>query len=38
MKEEDITATEWTGKEQLFQEQFIWGVRPEALYQITRAE
>ena len=30
--------TEWTGKEQLIQEDFIWGVGPEALYGITRAE
>ena len=36
MKEEDIA--EWSGKEQLIQEDFIWGVGPEALYQITRAE
>ena len=36
MKGEDIT--EWSGKEQLIQEDFIWGVGPEALYQITRAE
>ena len=34
MKGEDIT--EWSGKEQLIQEDFICG--PEALYQITRAE
>ena len=36
MKGEDIT--EWSGKEQLIREDFIWGVGPEALYQITRAE
>ena len=36
IKGEDIT--EWTGKEQLIHEDFIWGVGPEALYQITRAE
>ena len=35
MKEEAIT--EWSEKEQLIQENFIWGVGPEALYQITRA-
>ena len=35
MKGEDIT--ERSGKEQLIQEDFIWGVGPEALYQITRA-
>ena len=36
MKGEDIT--ERSGREQLIQEDFIWGVGPEALYQITRAE
>ena len=36
MKGEEITN--WSGKEQTVQEDFIWGVRPEALYQITRAE
>ena len=36
IKGEDIT--EWTGKEQLIQEDFFRGVGPEALYQITRAE
>ena len=36
LKGEDIT--EWSGKEQLVQEYFIWGVGLEALYQITRAE
>ena len=35
MKEE---ITNWSGKEQTIQEDFIWGVGPEALYQITRAE
>ena len=34
IKGEDIT--EWSGKEQLIHEVFIWGVGPEALYQITR--
>ena len=38
MKGEDITDTGWTGKEQLIQEDFMWGVGPEALYQITGAE
>ena len=38
LKEEDITDTGWTGKEQLIQEHFLWGVGLEALYQITRAE
>ena len=36
LKREDIT--DWSGKEQLIQEDFIGGVGPEALYQITRAE
>ena len=36
MKGEEITN--WFGKEQTVQEDFIWGVGPEALYQITRAE
>ena len=36
MKAEDIT--EWSGKEQLIQKDFIWGVELEALYQITRTE
>ena len=36
MKGEEIT--EWSGKEQLIQEDFIWGVGPEALYQMSRAE
>ena len=34
----DVTETGWTGKEKVIQEDFIWGVGPEALYQITRAE
>ena len=37
-KGEGITETGWTGKEATTQEDFIWGVGPEALYQITRAE
>ena len=36
LKGEDIT--EWSGKKQLMQEDFTWGVDPEALYQITRAQ
>ena len=38
IKGEDVTETGWTGKEEAIQEDFIWGVGPEALYQITRAE
>ena len=37
LKGEDITDTERTGKEAAIQD-FIWGVGPEASYQITRAE
>ena len=35
MKRDEIT--DWSGKEQIVQEDFIWGVGPEALYQITGA-
>ena len=38
LKGENITDADWNGKEQAVQEDFIWGVGPEALYQITRAE
>ena len=38
LKGEDVTDTVWTGKEQVIQEDFLWGGGPEALYQITRAE
>ena len=38
LKGENITDTNWNGKEQAVQEDFMWGVGPEALYQITRAE
>ena len=39
MKGEDITETGWTAEKEVnIQEDFIWGVGPEALYQITRAE
>ena len=39
MKGEDITETGWTAeKEANIREDFIWGVGPEALYQISRAE
>ena len=38
MKGENITNTDWNGKEQAVKEDFIWGERPEALCQITRAE
>ena len=38
LKREEISDTDWAGKEQATQEDFIWGVGPEALYQINRAE
>ena len=39
VKGEDITEAGWTTeKEAQTQEDFIWGVGPEALYQITRDE
>ena len=34
----EMTQNGWTGKEAEIQEDFIWGVGPEALYQLTRAE
>ena len=34
----EMTQNGWTGKEAEIQEDFIWGVGPEALYQMTRAE
>ena len=37
-KGEDITDSGWGAKEQAIQENCIWGVGPEALFQITRAE
>ena len=38
LKGENITDTNWNGKEQAVQEDFIWGVGTDAIYQITRAE
>ena len=34
----EITQTGWSGKEADIQGAFIWGIGPEALYQMTRAE
>ena len=34
----EMTQTGWAGKEAEIQEDFIWGIGPEALYQMTRAE
>ena len=33
-----MTQNDWIGKEAEIQQDFIWGVGPETLYQITRAE
>ena len=38
IREKAITATNWTAVEKDVQEDFIWGVGPEPIYQITRAE
>ena len=38
VKGENMTDPGWSGKEQAIQEDFLWGVGPEALYQISRAE
>ena len=38
VKRENMTDSGWSAKEQAIQEDFLWGVGPEALYQITRAE
>ena len=35
---ENMTDSGWSAKEQAIQEDFLLGVGPEALYQITRAE
>ena len=34
----DVTQNGWTKKENEIQEDFIWGIVPETLYQMTRAE
>ena len=34
----EMTQTGWSGKETEIQEDFIWGIGPEALYQMTRAK
>ena len=38
VKGENMTDSGWSAKKQAIQEDFLWGVGPEALYQITRAE
>ena len=35
---EEMTQNEWATKENQIQDDFIWGIGPEALYQMTRAE
>ena len=35
---EEMTQNEWATKENQIQDDFIWGLGPEALYQMTRAE
>ena len=35
---EEMTQNEWATKENQIQDDFIWGIGPEALYQLTRAE
>ena len=35
---EEMTQNEWATKENQIQDNFIWGIGPEALYQMTRAE
>ena len=35
---EDMTQADWATKENQVQDDFIWGIGPEALYQMTRAE
>ena len=35
---EEMTQNEWATKENQIQDDFVWGIGPEALYQMTRAE
>ena len=35
---EAITQADWATKENQIQDEFVWGIGPEALYQMTRAE
>ena len=35
---EEITQADWATKENQIQDDFVWGIGPEALYQMTRAE
>ena len=35
---EDMTQADWATKENQVQDDFMWGIGPEALYQTTRAE
>ena len=35
---EEMTKADWAAKESQIQDDFVWGIGPEALYQMTRAE
>ena len=35
---EEMTQTEWATKENQIQDDFVWGIGPEVLYQMTRTE
>ena len=35
---EEMTQADWTTKEHQIQDDFVWGIGPEPLYQMTRAE
>ena len=35
---EELTQADWATKENQIQDDFVWGIGPEALYQMTRAE
>ena len=35
---EEMTQKDWATKENQIQDDFVWGIGPEALYQMTRAE
>ena len=38
IREEDMTQADWATEENQVEDDFIWGIGPEALYQMTRAE
>ena len=35
---EEMTQTDWATKESRIPDDFVWGIGPEALYQMTRVE